>query len=131
MNNNLSGKQLRNFGFLIAIAFPILIGWLLANINGHPFRTWTLWVSFPSFFLAIIKPTLLTLPYKLWMRIGYVLGWINSRLILGLVFIFVLQPISILMRLLGHDPLRKEIKRNQKSYKEKIDSTKIDLTRIF
>ena len=34
---------------------------------------------------------------------GHGLGWINSHLILGLIYLVVLQPIAIAMRLLGHD----------------------------
>ena len=131
MNDTLTKKELRKFGFLIAFAFPIVFGWVVAKIGGHSFRNWTLWVSFPSLLLAITKPNLLKLPYKLWMKIGYALGWINSRLILGLVFIVVLQPISIFMKLFNYDPLRRDLKDKVISYKEKNDLHKIDLNRIF
>ena len=74
--------------------------------------------------LANIRPRLLLYPYKLWMAIGHILGWVNSRLILGLVFILVLQPIAIVMKLFGYDPLkiRKEI--HQTSYREDRNKSK-------
>ena len=53
-----------------------------------------------------MRPSILSYPYKLWMRLGYILGWVNSRIILGLVFLIVLQPIALIMRFLGHDPLK-------------------------
>ena len=64
------------------------------------------------------------------MKIGHVLGWVNSRLVLGLVFLIVLMPISFVMKLFGYDPLRKK-KDNQNSYKEKKIYGKFDLTKIF
>ncbi len=41
------------------------------------------------------------------MTLGKYLGWINIHIILGLVFIIVLQPIAIVMRILGYAPLKK------------------------
>ena len=64
------------------------------------------------------------------MALGHALGWINSRIILGLVFILVVQPIAFTMKLFGYDPLRKK-KNDESSYKEKNEHRIIDLTRIF
>ena len=64
------------------------------------------------------------------MKLGHALGWINSRIILGLVFIIVVQPIAFIMNLFGYDPLRK-IKNAEDSYREKNEHRIIDLTRIF
>ena len=130
MKDSIAKKQLREFGILVGFLFPILIGWILPSITGHGFRTWTLWVGSPSLILGLTAPHLLHYPYKSWMALGHILGWINSRIILGLVFIFVLQPIAIIMRLFSYDPLRKK-KGNQKSYRETIKEKSINLTRIF
>ena len=64
------------------------------------------------------------------MQLGNILGWINSRIILGFIFIFILQPIALIMRIFGYDPLRKR-HANTNSYKEKREEFKIDLKRIF
>jgi len=130
MRNKISKKILREFGILIGFTFPILIGWILPSLGGHSFRTWTLLISIPSLFLAIFKPDLLFYPYKTWMKLGYILGWLNSRIILGLVFLFILQPIAFIMRIFGHDPLKLK-KINQKSYREKKANQKINLKKIF
>ena len=130
MKNHISQKILREFGFLLGFAFPFLIGWLLPFLGGHSFRSWTLCVSFPSLLLGILKPDLLLYPYRGWMALGHALGWINSRIILGLVFIVVLQPIALTMRIFGYDPLRKK-KSNKKSYREVKGNQEINLTRIF
>lgn len=130
MNKNFSKKILREFGFLISFAFPVLIGFLLPFLSGHSFRIWTLWISIPSLILAITMPRLLLYPYKAWMKLGLILGWLNSRLILGLVFILVLQPIAFIMRISGYDPLKLKII-EQKSYREKTTNKKINLRKIF
>ena len=125
-----SKKQLREFGLLIGFGFPILIGWLLPSLFGHQFRTWTLWIGVLGLLIGFIAPRLLHYPYKGWMLLGHVLGWINSHIILGLVFIVVLQPIAYIMRLTGYDPLRNK-RKGKKTYRENRQENNIDLTRIF
>ncbi len=130
MQNNLSKTKLREFGLFIGFAFPLLIGWVLPSLAGHSFRVWTLCISIPSLILAISRPQLLIYPYSAWMKLGYILGWINSRIILGLVFLIVLQPIALIMRVLGHDPLKIK-KHSQKSYREIKTNQKVNLKKIF
>ena len=130
MKKHIPQKTLKEFGFLIGFIFPFLIGWILPLIGGHSFRTWTLFISIPSIILAFTKPKLLLYPYRIWMKLGHILGWINSRIILGLVFLLVLQPISLIMRILGHDPLRTK-KFDLKTYREIKTNHKVNLKKIF
>ena len=132
MKVSIAKKTLRNFGFLIGFGFPILIGWIIPNLGGYAFRGWTLWIAIPFLITGILKPCLLFYPYKGWMALGLALGWINSRLILGLVFLLVLQPIALIMKFMGHDPLRQSQRETKKiSYRELKTNHKINLTRIF
>lgn len=130
MKKNSHKQQLRKFGFLIAFGFPLIIGWFLPMISGHMFRTWTLIIGITSLFIAISNPALLKYPYKGWMQLGHILGLVNSKIILGLVFILVLLPISLIMKIFGYDPL-KEKKVFLNSYREDKKGYKVDLERIF
>ena len=130
MKSSISKKTLREFGLLVGLGLPILIGWIIPGLSGHMFRFWTLWIGIPTIFLCFIKPKLLFPFYKLWISLGHILGWANSKLILGLVFIIVLQPIALIMKLFGYDPLKQK-DLCKKSYKENKKGYKIDLTRIF
>ena len=130
MKESISKKQLREYGFLIGFGFPIIIGWLIPFINGDFFRVWTLFISIPFLIIGILKPSLLFYPYKTWMLIGVALGWINSRIILGLVYFMILLPISLIMRIFGYDPLRKK-KSNEISYRKNNKDLEVDLRRIF
>ena len=107
-----------------------MIGLLIPALTGHGLREWTLWVGFIGLIIGLNSPRLLYYPYKFWMKLGLILGWVNSKIILGIVFIIVLLPISFVMRLIGYDPLR--IKRKgEKTYREKRKDFQTDLTRIF
>ena len=130
MKEIISNKRLREFGLLIGFGFPFLIGWLIPALTGHGFRGWTLWIGFIGLIIGLTSPRLLYYPYKFWMKLGVALGWVNSRIILGLVFIIILLPISVIMRFIGYDPLRTKIK-EVKTYRENRKNHKTDLTRIF
>ena len=130
MSNKISKKQLRDFGLLIGFGLPLIVGWLIPSITGHSFRFWTLWISIPTLFIGLIYPRILRKPYQAWMKLGHLLGYVNSRIIFGLVFIAVLLPIAFLMRAFGYDPLRTK-KLNLLSFKENKKGSKVDLTRIF
>lgn len=124
-------RQLREFGLLIGIVFPLLLGWLLPALHGHPFREWTLWIGLPALALGIAWPRGLAWPYRGWMALGHGLGWINSHLILGAVYVLVLQPLALLMRSLGHDPLRRRRNSTAGSYREERANPEVNLRRIF
>ena len=127
---SISQKQLREFGYIIGIGIPVIFGYIIPLISGHLFRLWSLWIGIPIFILGVLKPSLLFYPYKIWMKIGFLLGWINSRIILGIIFLLVLQPIALIMKIFKYDPLRKN-KTNNISYKEQKKNYKVDFTRIF
>lgn len=125
-----SKKKLREFSYIFGIGLPLLIGFLIPLIFRHEFRIWTIFIGLPVFLIGLFCPYKLDYFYRIWMRLGYLLGWINSRIILALVFFFVLQPISFFMKLFGYDPLRlTNIKRSTYRIEKKIE--KFDLTRIF
>tara|TARA_Y100000991_G_C21938184_1_gene333992 strand:+ start:378 stop:770 length:393 start_codon:yes stop_codon:yes gene_type:complete len=130
MQEKISKKQLLEFGLLIGFGFPLLIGWLFPAISGHGFRIWTLLVGVPAFIIGMTSPRLLYYPYKGWIALGNILGWINSKIILGLVFILILQPIAFIMYLTGYDPLRRR-RKGENTYRENRQNHKSDLTRIF
>ena len=129
MKEIISKKQLKEFSIIFGLGLPIVIGIIIPLISGHAFRTWTFFIGIITLTIGYLKPSFLLYPYKVWMWIGHVLGWLNSRIILGLIFLIVLQPIALIMKFFGYDPLR--LKKNKNiSYREHKDN-KIDLTRIF
>lgn len=54
---------------------------------------------------ALVAPSLLRPVYRGWMKLGEVLAWVNTRIILTLVFFLVVTPIGLVMRLFGRSPM--------------------------
>lgn len=130
MIKKIDNQKLREFGLLIGIGLPLVFGWFLPLIFDHEFRLWTLKISIPFFIIGQIKPSLLFYPYKIWMIIGNSLGWINSRIILGTIFVIILLPISLIMKISGYDPLGLR-KNNLKTYRKEKPNYRINLNKIF
>jgi len=127
---SVSKQQLREFGVLLGIVFPVVFGWIIPALKAHPASLWPFVIGIPCLVLGLLAPRALALPYQGWMRLGHALGWVNSHLILGAVFLLVLQPIAAVMRLTGYDPLRRR-RASLQTYREQPKQNSVDLTRIF
>ena len=55
--------------------------------------------------LGILAPRALYWPSLVWWKLVHVLGYINARIILTVLFSVLLVPIGLLWRLTGKDPL--------------------------
>ena len=55
--------------------------------------------------LGAIYPKSLVVPNRLWMGLAEALGFVMTRVILGLVFFLLVTPIGLVRRLFGGDPL--------------------------
>ena len=70
-----------------------------------------------AFLLAgLLAPRSLAGIYAIWMRIGEALAWINTRIILTLIFFLVVTPTGLVMRLFGRSPLDPRRHRSTASY---------------
>ncbi len=98
-------KQLRQFGWLMAGVFALVTLWPLV-VRGDGIRMWAGILAGIFGVLGTVFPTGLKPVYRGWMFFGEKIGWVNSRILLGLVFYGLLTPISWLMRLLGKRPLQ-------------------------
>ncbi|MCP9469251.1 MAG: SxtJ family membrane protein [Nitrospira sp.] len=115
MNAKTETKQLRSFGLLVGGIFVAIGAWPV--VSGQPVRGWALGLGGLLMGLGALTPRSLALPYKGWMAIGHVLGWVNTRIILGIVFYGLLTPLGLIRRALGHDPLRIAFEPQQDTYR--------------
>lgn len=110
----LTVQELRRFGFTVAIPLALLAG--LGVWRGHTLFPSALGgLAFALGVLALLTPRFLRPVHKHWMQMAYALGWFNTRVLLGLVYFFVMTPIGMVMRLLGRDPLDRRL-RDRPSY---------------
>lgn len=108
-------KQLRSFGFLVGGIFALL--GFLPLLLGREVRLWAVIPAGILLFMALLLPKSLGPVYRVWMKIGHVLGWINTRIILSVVFYGMFAPMGFIMRLTGKDPMRRRYDSEAKSYR--------------
>lgn len=112
-------KELRKFSIILFCAFGIL-GLLVLWRRGEEGLI-LCGVGFALLLFGLIRPKLLFYPYKGWMRLSLILGFLMNHLILSLMYYFVISPIGIVMRMFGKDFLRKKYDKNATTYWIKKD----------
>ena len=58
--------------------------------------------------LGLVQPRLLKWPSAAWWKFAMVLGYVNARIIMTVIFIIVLSPLGLLWRIIGKDPLARK-----------------------
>ncbi|ACE83145.1 SxtJ family membrane protein [Cellvibrio japonicus] len=91
-------KALREFAYTLAIAFPVVFCLLLPWLFNYAIPYWPLAISGILLLQAWLHPPSLAPVQKLWMALTGILGWINTRIILGLVFFLLITPIGWIQR---------------------------------
>jgi hypothetical protein len=106
--------QLRSFGYIMALVFGALgvLYYVKANEVWIPFAL----VSGVLCLSALFARRLLEPFYRGWMAFGAVLAWINTRIVLGVVFYVIITPIALVIRVMRKDLLDERIDRNKESY---------------
>ena len=114
-------KELRKFGITVGVVL-ILVGFLFQLV----------WDSYTAYmiigtigavllFFGIIYPKLLLPIQKIWMTLAVLLGFIMTRVILTLLFYFVVSIVGLIAKLVGKDFIGSKIDRDKKSYWNKRD----------
>jgi len=118
-NTTMSKHDLRKFGLLTGFIFAVLFGLLFPWIFNHTIPTWPwiLWLILSAW--ALIHPNSLNPVYNIWMKIGHALGWINTRIILAIMFYLLFFPMAIIMKIIGRDVMYKKLDKTLPSYRKK------------
>lgn len=110
-------KELRSFGLIMAGMIALIFGLIIPWLWNIVLPLWPWIVSSIFLISAIAAPAVLRPVFIVWMKVGHVLGWINTRLLLGIVFYLVIAPTGIVLKLLGKDPLKRKYDKNGMSYR--------------
>ncbi len=119
-------KGLRVFGLLFAAFFILVIGLLIPMLRhdlGLLFTDAGLWPRWPWAVggvvaaWALLHPASLYLLHRPWMVFADVAGWVNTRIVLILMFYALILPIGLIMRLFGYDPMQRKIDTQLTTYR--------------
>ncbi|MEB3308757.1 MAG: SxtJ family membrane protein [Snowella sp.] len=113
----LTTKELREFGLLMAGFIAVLFGVIIPLLRAHslPALPWIIAGIF--IILAFLLPKSLEPIYQIWMKIGFVLGWLNNRIILSFVFFVILTPMALMMKVIKRDTMARGFDLQAETYR--------------
>ena len=113
-----SGSE-KSFGIVFSIVF-FIIG-LYPLVDGQGMRLWSVGIAIIFVIVSYSRPKVLSVPNRLWLRLGMILGAVVSPVVMALVYFLTVVPIGMFMKVLGKDLLRKKLDKNANSYWIKRD----------
>jgi hypothetical protein len=116
VNQQMSKTELRKFGIITGFIFAVLFGLLFPWLAESSIPYWPFIVAGVLVIWGLLHPGSLKPVYAVWMKIGHVLGWINTRIILAVLFYLIFMPVGLVMRMFGVDFLKKKLE-DSKTYR--------------
>jgi hypothetical protein len=108
--------ELRNFGLIVGGIFGV-IGLWRPLVRGGNARLWMVGLAMALILPALAAPQALAPARRAWMAIGSALGWVNTRLVLGLIFFGLITPMSLVFRLVRRDPMKRAFDPSATTYR--------------
>jgi hypothetical protein len=109
-------KELQSFGLIVGGIFSVIGLWPVVFRSENP-RVWAVALGVGLIGLGLVIPRSLKQVYKVWMRIGHALGWVNTRILLGVIFYGLITPMGLFLRLLGKDAMRRVLVQEAPTYR--------------
>ena len=108
-------KELRTFGLTLGV---VCIVWaLILHFRGHPGGVrWFLGIAPVLVLLALTAPRALRPLHFVWMPLARGLARVLTWLLLALAFYLAFTPYSLVLKLLGKDPLERRFEPQRSSY---------------
>lgn len=124
-------KTLQQFGLVVGGIFTAIGLWPLLARAEAP-RLWSLALGITLVISALVVPRSLTLVHRAWMAAAEGLGWINTRILLSVIFYGLMTPMALVMRRLGHDPMQRRFDPGATTYRvPKLPRPAVHMTRQF
>ncbi len=114
----------RKFGLTTGAIFVVVFGLFFPWLRDRTMDTWPTWPFVVGGAFAVpglLLPMALKPVYFVWMRIGGVLGFINTRIILGIFYAVLMVPIALFFKVVGRDPMRRGYDKAAASYRVKVE----------
>lgn len=110
----------------IIIIFGLFFPWL----KDRPIQLmrWPWILSFGLVACSLIAPMVLIPLNKAWLFVGKILGYVNTRIILGIIYLLVFTPSALVLKLLRRDSMGRTLDSEKESYR--IDSNQPKLENL-
>ena len=104
----------RAFGIVFCIVFLAIAIWPIASDG--TIHLWSLMTASLFLLLAIFVPNYLQPLNRMWFRFGLLLHKVVNPIIMGFLFFFTITPIAVIFRIIGKDPLNRDLDKKLETY---------------
>jgi len=101
-------KQLRYFLILLVI-LNIFIFYILGNNNLYKY---SLGINLIIFYFFFFQKKIFNNLFQLWIKLGKILNFITSKIIIFIFFFILITPVAILFKIFNRDKLKLKFKKN-------------------
>ena len=98
-------REIRSFGLIFSLLVVLIFAGLMPWLFNQSMSVWPFVVSTVTALLALLAPSALRPLHSLFIKLRTVLGFINTRILLFIIFFGLFLPVSIIMWLLRRDIL--------------------------
>jgi len=114
-SNQISKKELQKFGIILGCILCIIAGLqFLKGRNG--LALWLGGIAGAVLFAAIFFTDSIKPLYWILSRIGRMIGWVNTKLLLVIIFYIFCTPVGLLRKIFYGDPLDRKIEKEKSTY---------------
>ena len=101
---NVTAREARKTALLVAAVSLLAAGYFWYRGRATALIV-ALSISAALAFIGVFIPGLAKLFHRVWMRFAFALGYVNSRILLTVIYVVFFIPYGILSRMFGRDPL--------------------------
>ena len=112
--NEVRGPSDRSFGLTFSGIFGIVS--LLPLLHGRSLRLWALTLAALLLLVSTLRPSVLHVANRLWMRFGLLLSGVVNPVVMGVLFYGIVTPIALVRRVSGRDPMKLRFDPQSPSY---------------
>ena len=98
-------REIRSFGLIFSLLVVLIFAGLMPWLFNQSMSVWPFVVSTVTALLALLAPSALRPLHSIFIKLGTLLGFINTRILLFIIFFSLFLPVSIIMWLLRRDIL--------------------------
>jgi hypothetical protein len=103
-----SAKELRQFALIMTIMILLLFAFFFPWLYELSFSYYPYFIAAIFLVVGLVSPKLLNPIHYLWIKLSSFLGFINSKLILFIIYYFMIVPMGLVAKLFGFDPMKKK-----------------------
>jgi hypothetical protein len=117
MKKALTPKELRHFGLTLAVAIALVFGLILPWLFDNSYPLWPWYAAATILFFAVFVARALAPVFAVWRPVALVLGYVNTRIILGMLFYLIIWPFGMALRVAGKLQYRRGFDSDAESYR--------------